>query len=198
VTEPWFTPADKLMELCLKQALAQHSRGFLDPRDAGSLYDCTILVPTTFEIKYDKRSQDTGNLYFETRNTRQNIPSGIMTTRADWWAHYLPTQRCIAVYPPATMRDWLTAQMEAGVTWVRQTRPGGGDQNSQGIVAPIVRVLAQSWVEQWPFHVEVPVLLHDLSGVGFFCPGCRRLRVVESFQGGTCESCHQESQQKAS
>ncbi len=188
----WFRAEDKLMEAMVKHAIAQQTRGYLDPRDAGSAYDCTVLVPRTYELQYDKKSQETGNLYFETRNTRQQRPAGLTATRADCWAYYLPSQRCIALFAPGLMLAFLEAQLEANTPGVRQTLPHGGDQNSQGIVAPIALILAQPFVEQCPFHVELPVLLPDLSGVGFFCPGCQRLRVVETFEAGRCQTCRLE------
>ena len=141
----WFRAEDKLMEAMVKHAIAQQTRGYLDPRDAGSAYDCTVLVPRTYELKYDKKSQETGNLYFETRNTRQQRPAGLTATRADCWAYYLPSQRCIALFAPGLMLAFLEAQLEANTPGVRQTlrrkRSRGSRPHNQNVELIHARVM---------------------------------------------------------
>ena len=60
--------------------------------------DWDIFVPElwiTIEVKYDKKSEKTGNFLIETFYNWK--PSGILTTKSDWWAivdkwiHYFPT-----------------------------------------------------------------------------------------------------------
>jgi hypothetical protein len=54
-------------------------------------YDIEVPDITTVEVKNDKRSEDTGNLYIEVSFNGQ--PSGIEASTAEWWvfvdsAHY--------------------------------------------------------------------------------------------------------------
>jgi hypothetical protein len=187
--EGWLTAEHKLIEALLKQALAQQLHGFLDPCDLGSAYDCTILVPQRFELKYDKKAATTGNLYFETHNTYQDRPSGLCVTAADFWAHYLPHLQSIAVFRPAQMLAFLQQQLATPRPGFRQTRPGGGDNNSQGIVAPIAAILAQPFVTVIPFRVELPRTRPDLSGVLWRCVQCHRISAIEALQMGWCPQC---------
>jgi hypothetical protein len=187
--EGWLTAEHKLIEALLKQALAQQLQGFLDPCDLGSAYDCTILVPQRFELKYDKKAATTGNLYFETTNTYQGRPSGLGVTEADFWAHYLPHLQRIALFRPDKMLAFLQQQLDARRPGFRQTRPGGGDNNSQGIVAPIADILAQPFVTAIVFRVELPRTRLDLSGVLWRCVQCHRISAVEALQMGYCQPC---------
>lgn len=49
-----------------------------------------IFVPEVFikvEVKYDKKSNETKNYFFETSNNIEGNPSGVDVTEADWWVH---------------------------------------------------------------------------------------------------------------
>jgi hypothetical protein len=194
MSESWLTPEHKLIEALLKQALAQRYQGFLDPCDAGSAYDCTILVPKRFEIKYDKKAAETGALYFEMHNTYRDTPSGLAVTQAEVWAHYLPHLRLVALYAPQRMRTFLQQALLQHRPGVRQTRPHGGDHNSQGVVAPIPLILAQPFVTPMPFEVELPCPPLALSGVIWRCQACRRPSAIEEFRMGYCARCWPEHQ----
>jgi hypothetical protein len=46
----------------------------------------------TIEVKYDIYSEKSGNIAIEYHNSRQNKPSGIMATKADFWVQVTPNQ----------------------------------------------------------------------------------------------------------
>lgn len=49
-----------------------------------------IFVPEKMikvEVKYDRKSNETPNYFFETSNNIKGEPSGIDVTKSDWWVH---------------------------------------------------------------------------------------------------------------
>jgi len=189
MTHDFFQPKDRVMEALLKMAVAQQFGGYLDPRDNGSAYDCTILRPCHVELKIDHEAGKTGNCYFEIRNTYRNEPSGLAATQAEYWAHYLPHCGEVVLFRPHQMLPFLQAQVARRVRGYRLTRPAGGDQNSQGIVVPVSQVLALPFVRHWPFTLELPTNLTALSGMVGYCQGCNKRTAIEALRLGYCPGC---------
>ena len=54
-------------------------------------YDLMIdyIKPFSIEIKYDLYAKKSGNIAIEYFNTKQNKPSGINASKADFWVYYL-------------------------------------------------------------------------------------------------------------
>ncbi len=104
--------------------------GYVDQR-----YDLSVRFPGrrafSVEVKWDKRADETGNLYFEVENTRQGRPSGIMATTADYWCHVIGEAGAEALLVPvARLRSFL----QEGNFRCRPTR--GEDSNSRGMIVP--------------------------------------------------------------
>ncbi len=98
-------------------------------------YDLSVLLPDgrreRVEVKWDRASERSGNLYFEVENTRQGKPSGIMATSATLWCHVTGGGREALIAPVALLREIL----EAGN--YRSVKTGGVDSNSRGKLVPI-------------------------------------------------------------
>ncbi len=82
------------------------------------------------EVKWDKRAAETGNLYFEVENTRQQKPSGVMATTADLWCHVVGEEGEALLTQTAPLRQFLLEGRFRSVT----TR--GIDSNSRGFLVP--------------------------------------------------------------
>ncbi len=83
------------------------------------------------EVKWDQRAAQTGNLYFECRNTRQNQPSGLFSSDAEYWCHVLGEgERAFFCSTPK-----LRSEVERLRT--RTVRTGGLDSNSEGHLVPL-------------------------------------------------------------
>ncbi len=103
-------------------------------------YDITLVrdgaPKRRVEVKWDKRAQDSGNLYFEVENTRQKKPSGVMSTTADVWCHVLGQGESGLIISVQNLRTFLLATPWRSVT----TR--GADSNSRGLIVPMGQVAA--------------------------------------------------------
>jgi hypothetical protein len=186
----WFPHEERLQETLVKVALAQALGGYLDPCDSGSAWDCTVLVPQRIEMKTDHAAVSTGNLYFEVRNTWQGVASGLATTKADWWAHYVPPPtNTIFLFQPTAMLAFLQQQLLEGTAGYRRTRENGGDNNSQGIVAPIKAIEQQPFVQCLRYALDLRGKLPTLEGAVWRCPECRRTVAIETMVSGMCERC---------
>ncbi|MCE7873058.1 hypothetical protein DYH09_22135 [bacterium CPR1] len=98
-------------------------------------YDITLMRAgqdgtRSVEVKWDKRASESGNLYFEVENTRQQKPSGVMATTADLWCHVLGEgERGLIVTVPSLRRF-----LKEG-SW-RSVHTRGADSNSRGLLVP--------------------------------------------------------------
>lgn len=103
-------------------------------------YDITLLRDgqpmRSVEVKWDKRAQDSGNLYFEVENTRQQKPSGVMSTNADLWCHVLGQGETGLIIRVEALRRFLL-----GTSW-RSVNTRGVDSNSRGLIVPMAEVAA--------------------------------------------------------
>jgi hypothetical protein len=102
--------------------------------------DFTLFVPFGIEVKCDKKSNVTGNLFFEVHNSKQDKPSGLRATKAAKIYHYAPSRKVIFIYPPGMMLLELQSKPYKFVTKV-------GDNNSDGYVVPIAEVERFNFVE---------------------------------------------------
>ena len=97
-------------------------------------YDLELTRPGQtirhLEVKWDKRAESTGNLYFEVENTRQKRPSGVMSTKADLWCHVVGEQGTALLARTAELREFLLDGAFKSV----HTR--GIDSNSRGVLVP--------------------------------------------------------------
>ena len=100
----------------------------------GQRYDLSVILDQgeTFsvEVKWDKAAAATGNLYFETENTRQHAPSGVAATTAAWWCHVVGEGSEALIARLETLR----ALVASGSFRTVQTR--GDDSNSRGVLVP--------------------------------------------------------------
>ena len=101
------------------------------------------------EVKWDHRATETGNLYFETRNTRQRLPSGIRSTTADWWCHLVGEGHEAFLVPVPSLRTFLDAGSFPSV------RTDASDSNSEGLLVPR-RKLAGCRSGHWITLPELP------------------------------------------
>ena len=105
----------------------------------GQRYDLSVIPPQkprfSVEVKWDKRAGETGNLYFEIRNTRRNEPSGIAATTADLWCHVIGEGDEALLAPVPRLRKLLRSKK------LRQVETKAEDGNSLGLLAP------RAWLE---------------------------------------------------
>ena len=72
------------------------------------------IVHTTLEVKADRRARQTGNLAIEYESNGK--PSGIITTTATWWVHFVDGENVYYMIPTKVLRKavknclwWRTA-----------------------------------------------------------------------------------------
>ena len=96
-------------------------------RENFSFYDIIVdSPPIKFEVKADYMSSITGNLAIEHHNCKQNKPSGIMISRADFWCHVIYESKIPTMY--FARRLELLQFMEDVEPFKRIV--GGGDDNA--------------------------------------------------------------------
>ncbi len=112
----------------------------------GYAYDLSVIDATgrrfTVEVKWDKRAEETGNLYFEVMNTRQRVASGIEVTRADYWCHVIGEKGEEAFLAPVSS---LRSFLRRGEFQRIPTR--GVDSNSLGLLVPRAHLQRVDWGE---------------------------------------------------
>ena len=112
----------------------------------GQSFDLTVVpgpefgsrAPFRVEVKWDRHSQQSGNCYFEFRNTRSGQPSGVASSQADWWCHVLGEGERALLMPLKVLRGWL----ESG--GFRELSTRGVDSNSRGWIVPLSRLRGES------------------------------------------------------
>lgn len=91
-------------------------------------YDIITTLPKqiTFEVKADYKSSLTGNLAIEHYNCKQNKPSGINISKADFWCHIVYENKIPNMY---------FAKREELLKFINENEPfkkiiAGGDDNA--------------------------------------------------------------------
>ncbi|HEY81248.1 MAG TPA: hypothetical protein EYP25_07420 [Anaerolineae bacterium] len=107
-------------------------------------YDLSVILPKTprfsVEVKWDKRAGETGNLYFEIKNTRRDEPSGIAATTADFWCHVIGEGNEALLAATSRLRKLLRSKK------LRRVETKAEDGNSLGLLAPRAWLEAQEGV----------------------------------------------------
>ncbi len=105
----------------------------------GQRYDLHVIpsegAPFSVEVKWDKRAGETGNLYFEIRNTRRDEPSGIVSTTADYWCHVMGKGDEALLASVARMQALLRSRS------FKIVETKAEDSNSRGMLVP------KKWLE---------------------------------------------------
>ena len=78
-----------------------------------------MLSDSTIEVKYDKQTRKTKNVYIEFES--RGKPSGIRTTEADWWTYFVQDEMCLTI---------STIRLKDKITKLNPPRIAGGDSNS--------------------------------------------------------------------
>lgn len=118
--------------------------------------DLWLGGPQGVEVKFDKRSAETGNLALEYWNPLRNKPSGLLATRASLWVHVLPLPLTAFVAPVAVLKQFI-----AEVKPVRLVQ-GAGDDNADILLYPLERLFPIFYsLDETPTD-ELPVLLRRL------------------------------------
>lgn len=87
-----------------------------------------IFENKTIEVKTDLQAQKTGNVFVEYES--RNKPSGITTTKADYWCFIISSKQVIIIET-----DYL--KILARTYWTTQRILGGDSNTSKGILMPI-------------------------------------------------------------
>ena len=96
-----------------------------------------LNTPTRIEVKTeDARWQDTGNIFLEIKNTKQDKTSGLYATHADWWSHAFrdrDTEEILRIvwYPVWLLKSLLERWIEEGIAQKRNLH------NAEGYIIPI-------------------------------------------------------------
>lgn len=99
----------------------------------GEKYLADVLQNRRIEVKTDFQAAETGNVYLEYKS--RGVPSGISTSKADWYAFVLSNDNIILV---------KTEKLKALVKKRFKANRGvkGGDKNtSWGVLLPITELL---------------------------------------------------------
>lgn len=92
-------------------------------------YDYDIISSNpilTFEVKMDLYATKSGNICIEFFNSKKNIPSGIMITKADYWIHVLIENEIMVPYiiSVCELKKFIST------TSPHKTITSGGDKNA--------------------------------------------------------------------
>lgn len=132
------------------QVLQEYFSAVACERPGGICNDCILTLPhggkIACEVKTDWKAAETQNLYFETRNTRLNTPSGLTATTADFWAQYVPHKQYILLTDPKALLWFFEVHKTDYDSPIHITRPDGGDGNSQGFKVKREYMETRTWV----------------------------------------------------
>ena len=78
-----------------------------------------MLSESTIEVKYDRKTRQTGNVYIEYES--RNKPSGIRTTQADYWTYFVHDDECFTI---------SVDRLKEKITKLKPRRVPGGDSNT--------------------------------------------------------------------
>ena len=78
-----------------------------------------MLSDSKIEVKFDRMTQKTGNVYIEYESRTK--ASGIRTTEADYWAYFTQDEECFVI---------STKRLKEKIFKLKPRRVPGGDNNS--------------------------------------------------------------------
>ncbi|MDP2654912.1 MAG: hypothetical protein Q8Q08_12900 [Candidatus Omnitrophota bacterium] len=122
--------------------------GFMNPRKVGGYFldwDIETDGGTTFEVKRDYKSLDTGNFFFEFEY--EGRPSGIARTRADYFVLVVPRMAYVIRTEElrVTLREWCVRG------WARIVGRAGNRGASRGVLLKCEHFTARHFlVKEWP------------------------------------------------
>lgn len=98
----------------------------------------------TIEVKSDRLAAETGNVYIEAecRVATGWQPSGIVTTKAEYWAIVLGEAVVIGV-PTSIIRRCYEKALQPGMEWARREEKDGSHP-TRGVVLPLNLLL--TWI----------------------------------------------------
>lgn len=104
-----------------------------------------VAKEATYEVKSDRLSEQTHNFCIEYYNTKQGWPSGIATSKADYYVYYADSKWRIAKRP-----ELLVKLIWQCFTDIRD----GGNDNSRMIILPVSEL--PNYFEQIEEWTEIP------------------------------------------
>ncbi len=107
--------------------------------------DDGVTKEATYEIKSDRKSEHTWNFCIEYYNIKKGWPSGISTSKADYYVYYADKKRWIAKRP-----ELLVKLIGQCFTDIRD----GGNDNSRMIILPVSEL--PNYFEEIPEIGEIP------------------------------------------
>ena len=78
-----------------------------------------MLSNSTIEVKYDKQTRTTKNVYIEFES--RGKPSGIRTTEAEYWTYFIQDEMCLTI---------PTRRLKEKIIKLKPRKILGGDSNS--------------------------------------------------------------------
>jgi hypothetical protein len=109
-------------------------RGYFIRLTRGRTHDIEYQVHKTVEVKADFMSEQTGNIYIETFNSKQGVKSGLDASSADMWCYCIPHMKALFLFDRVAM----LAYIDENIADLRQV--WGGDENSSGYLLPITEL----------------------------------------------------------
>jgi len=104
-----------------------------------------VTKEVTYEVKCDRKSEETGNFCIEYFNTRKQEPSGISTSKADYYVYFADSKRWIA----------KRSELLVNLIWNNLTDlRDWGNNNSKMVILP-VKFLSE-WFEELTDLTEIP------------------------------------------
>ena len=79
----------------------------------------SMLSNSKIEVKYDRKSRETGNVFIEFES--RGKPSGIATSQADYWAYFFGDEECLVI---------STERLKKKLKSLNPPRIRGGDNNT--------------------------------------------------------------------
>jgi len=95
-----------------------------------------LLNNSKIEVKRDKQTKQTGNVYIEYES--RGKPSGIATTKADKWA-YILQDGCILIIDTELLKKALRYLIKARLCV--KDMPGGDNNTSLGVLVGVERLM---------------------------------------------------------
>ena len=78
-----------------------------------------MLSDSTIEVKFDRKTRETGNVYIEYESRGKK--SGIRTTQADYWTYFVQDEMCLTI---------PTQRLKEKIIKLKPRKVKGGDKDS--------------------------------------------------------------------